>query len=73
MPTFEFDCLSCGERFDLLVGVGRSSDARCPECGGSELKQRITAFRVGGVSRAEASGGSACSSCSSSDCSTCGR
>lgn len=32
MPLYEFECGSCGARFEDLVGAGTES-ADCPECG----------------------------------------
>jgi putative FmdB family regulatory protein len=42
VPIYEFECRSCGQRFEELVGshVGReTADARCPECGAAEAKR----------------------------------
>jgi putative FmdB family regulatory protein len=36
VPIYEFECRSCGRRFEELVGshVGlETADVRCPECG----------------------------------------
>ncbi len=75
MPTFEFECMSCGKKFELLVGVGREKAFACPVCGCGELKRLITAFRIGGSSKKGEDAGSArsaCSSCSASSCGSCG-
>jgi putative FmdB family regulatory protein len=42
VPIYEFECRSCGRRFEELVGshVGlESDDVRCPECGSAELER----------------------------------
>jgi putative FmdB family regulatory protein len=41
---YEFECLDCGERFEVLV---RGSDGpKCPGCRGQNLKQLISLFGV---------------------------
>ena len=42
VPIYEFECRSCGQRFEELVGshVGReTADVRCPECGAAEAER----------------------------------
>ncbi len=34
MPIYEFECESCGARFEELIGAGQS--AACPSCGAEE-------------------------------------
>jgi putative FmdB family regulatory protein len=44
VPIYDFECRSCGCRFEELVGshVGRESDdVRCPECG-SEVERLLS-------------------------------
>jgi putative FmdB family regulatory protein len=38
MPVYEFDCGSCGERFDQLVKVGEAPP--CPVCGTPQARRR---------------------------------
>ena len=71
MPIYEYSCLSCGHKFDLLVKMG-AADPICPECG-KETKKLVSAagfiLKGGGwykdhyglkkSSGAEASGGEA--------------
>jgi putative FmdB family regulatory protein len=45
VPIYEFECHSCGQRFEELVGsnVGQqAADVRCPECGSAEPERLIT-------------------------------
>lgn len=45
VPIYEFECRSCGCRFEELVGshVGReAADVRCPECGSAEAERLIS-------------------------------
>ena len=45
MPVYEFQCGSCGHRFEELVGshVGTEvEDVSCPECGSSEVERLLS-------------------------------
>lgn len=45
MPIYEFECRSCGHRFEELVGshVGlETADVRCPECGKAEVERLLS-------------------------------
>lgn len=68
MPIFEYRCLSCGKKFEILCGVGKSGqgDIKCPECGKSDLKKLISSPYVAGTESS-----SSCLSCSTNTCSSC--
>ena len=40
MPLYEFDCQSCGARFEELVPAGGS--AVCPACGGERVARAFS-------------------------------
>jgi putative FmdB family regulatory protein len=45
MPIYEFDCESCGHRFEELVGshVGvETAEVACPECGSTEIERLLS-------------------------------
>jgi putative FmdB family regulatory protein len=45
VPIYEFECRSCGHRFEELVGshVGvETADVRCPECGSAESERLLS-------------------------------
>ena len=45
MPIYEFDCQSCGHRFEELVGshVGvETADLVCPECGSAKIERLLS-------------------------------
>ena len=45
MPVYEFECGSCRERFEELVGphVGtREEDVRCASCGAEDVKRLLS-------------------------------
>jgi putative FmdB family regulatory protein len=70
MPIFTYQCKSCLEKFDILVGMTQDKpELKCPKCKSSDLEKQFAPFRVSGVS--EKSSSSKCSSCSGGDCSGC--
>jgi putative FmdB family regulatory protein len=50
MPIYEFECSSCGARFDRLQKLSDPDPDTCPECGAPQVKRRLTApaFRLAG-------------------------
>ena len=45
MPTYEYTCKQCGERFELILSFGEHEKKhKCPKCGSTELEQRISPF-----------------------------
>ena len=45
VPIYEFDCQSCGHRFEELVGsqVGlETADVVCPECGSAKIERLLS-------------------------------
>jgi putative FmdB family regulatory protein len=42
MPLFEYECLSCGKRFELLVRA--DTKPSCPMCGKARLEKLMSAF-----------------------------
>src|SRR5512146_1826113 len=50
MPIYEFECLTCGDRFDRLQKLSDPDPDACPHCGASSVRRRLTApsFRLAG-------------------------
>jgi putative FmdB family regulatory protein len=50
MPIYEYQCLSCGKRTEVLQRMGEGPIAACPACGG-EVKKLISspAFQFKGT------------------------
>ena len=50
MPIYEFECGSCGTRFDRLQKLSDADPANCPDCGAEQVRRRVTApaFRLAG-------------------------
>lgn len=43
MPIYEFECGSCGERFEELSPAG-TERTRCPSCGAEGAERRLSKF-----------------------------
>lgn len=55
MPTYEYECTTCGHQFEVLQNMSDKPVRKCPECG-KRVKRLISA--VGGIIIKGASGGS---------------
>jgi putative FmdB family regulatory protein len=42
MPTYEYECLHCGHRFEELQGISDEPLKECPQCG-QEVRRLISA------------------------------
>ncbi len=75
MPFYEYSCLECGSKFELLVKSFSGNDARCESCGSRRVRKLFSTFGVvsGGKSEGAAgtSSSSSCSSCTRSSCAGC--
>ncbi|MBN1440259.1 MAG: zinc ribbon domain-containing protein [Anaerolineales bacterium] len=63
MPTYEYECLACGLRFERRQAIAEEPVATCPECRGGvrRLLSSGTAVVVkGGGSASPRGGGSGC-------------
>jgi putative FmdB family regulatory protein len=45
MPIYEFECASCGNRFERVMKVNEENPP-CPSCGTSKVKKLVTPFRT---------------------------
>lgn len=41
MPTYEYECRACGQRFERQQGMTEAPLAKCPKCGG-EVRRLIS-------------------------------
>ncbi|NMW23153.1 zinc ribbon domain-containing protein, partial [Rhodanobacter denitrificans] len=50
MPIYEFECSSCGHRFDRLQKLSDTDPAVCPACDAPHLRRMVSApsFRLAG-------------------------
>lgn len=51
MPLYEYQCQTCGERFELLRRMqDADGDLECPECHSDEVQRLLSTFAAGGCS-----------------------
>ncbi len=48
MPTYDFVCLNCGQRFDVFLSYSEygAKKVQCLHCGSSNVKRRLTRVRI---------------------------
>ncbi|MBC7349514.1 MAG: zinc ribbon domain-containing protein [Candidatus Aminicenantes bacterium] len=71
MPIYEYLCMNCQKRFEVLVNLNNQAKVICPDCQSDRVKRLVSAFGIGGGGSRIKSGGNSCSTCSSHSCSTC--
>jgi putative FmdB family regulatory protein len=54
MPTYEYDCSACGERFEIRAGIAepRPREIRCTECDSPDVRRHFGAVTIVGSRRA---------------------
>jgi putative FmdB family regulatory protein len=62
MPLFEYQCKTCGHRFEALVVGSRTPS--CPRCASEALEKQHSTFGCGGPGRSGGSGAYGGPSCS---------
>jgi putative FmdB family regulatory protein len=62
MPLFEYQCKTCGHRFEALVVGSRTPS--CPRCTSHELEKQHSTFGLGSPGRGYGTGASSGPSCS---------
>lgn len=87
MPIYEYDCASCGRRYEeLIMTPSQEASVACPVCKSTDKRRRVSRFGFavaarGGSSFASGGGpgegasrsaGGGCASCGGGSCSTCG-
>ncbi|MDI6868565.1 MAG: zinc ribbon domain-containing protein [Coprothermobacterota bacterium] len=69
MPIYEYRCLDCQNKFEVLHLNQEEKEIICPNCGSKNIKRVMSTFACSGLDNVPSSG---CSSCSGSSCSSCG-
>jgi putative FmdB family regulatory protein len=46
MPAYDYDCASCGRRFEVIHGVHADPPTSCPLCGKGPIRKAISAAAV---------------------------
>ncbi|NQU09246.1 zinc ribbon domain-containing protein [bacterium] len=50
MPIYEFDCGACGRDSELLVRSSKWQGTKCPHCGSTKLRKRLSVFAAASAS-----------------------
>ena len=69
MPVYDYKCVKCGHRFDLLRAMSSRDAVTCPRCGGEVVRVYEGKWCGGAKS---ASGGCACGG-NCAGCAGCGK
>ena len=74
MPLYEYVCLDCGFRFDILRSMKNAdSPIACSQCESQHTSRLLSLFYAQSSGREVAGSNSgACTSCSSHSCASCG-
>ncbi len=48
MPTYDFICMNCGQRFDIFLSYSEygTKKVQCLHCGSSNVRRRMTRVRI---------------------------
>lgn len=69
MPVYDYKCVQCAHRFDLLRSLSARDDVKCPRCGGAVV--RVYEGKWSALGRVSGGGCSCGGNCQG--CSGCGR
>ena len=76
MPIYEYVCLDCGERVELIRSM-KDADAplACKNCQSEHTSRLLSMFNAHSAGRvvAGSSSGGGCAGCAGGACSSCGR
>lgn len=72
MPIYEYRCLDCQKKFEVLHLNQEEKEIICPYCQSKNIKRIMSIFASSGFDDLLGTSGSGCSTCSGSSCSTCG-
>jgi putative FmdB family regulatory protein len=72
MPIYEYICLDCKQRFEVLRPMKDADEPiLCAACQGEHTSRLLSVFFASSGGKVVAGGASGCASCSSSNCATC--
>ena len=73
MPIYEYVCLDCGERFEILKMIkDADSIENCVRCEREHTSRLLSLFYAQSGGRVVAGGNASCTSCSGGSCAGCG-
>ncbi len=57
MPVYTYECKDCGQKFELLVGVGAGNEEiKCKKCNSKNVQKIPTVFNAGSGRSSSSSG-----------------
>ncbi len=72
MPLYEYLCIDCREKFEVLRPMGEAdTPVDCTLCNSTNTSRTISVFFAQSGGRVVAGGAQSCSTCSSNACATC--
>lgn len=71
MPSYDYSCVDCNEKFTVEKSMTDETIPSCPKCSSSKVKRIWGGIQLKGVSSGGGSTGKSCSSCSGGSCSSC--
>ncbi len=74
MPLYEYVCLDCGTRFDVLRAIKEAdSPISCKKCESERTSRKLSLFNAQSSGRVVAgSNGGGCAGCGGGSCASCG-
>jgi putative FmdB family regulatory protein len=64
MPIYEYQCLDCHERFEVLQRMGEgAAGLKCPECGKLRVTKQFSTFASGAGGQESAGSGLSTGGC----------
>ena len=60
MPTYDYQCQSCKKDFTAMHKISEAAPP-CPECGGADVKKKLSAPAVRGSAQKAAQAAPSCS------------
>ena len=61
MPLFEYQCSTCGYRFEFLASNSTMKPDACPKCGNKNIEKQLSAFKASTHEGYAGGNGSSCS------------
>lgn len=72
MPIYEYVCLDCRERFEVLRPMKDADEPiHCQECESEHTSRCLTVFYARSGGKVVAGGGGGCAGCAGGSCSSC--
>lgn len=67
MPTYEFQCNDCNNKFEVFTSISDRDKVKCPKCGSKKLTPVLGGFFIAGAENKNTSS-STCPICNLNSC-----